>query len=140
MTYSWNSRLAMTRSMRLMACGIVQFMPRSQQANYQGFIIWSRGKVTLRNNTWEPALAIQHLRKLVTVYQKNNPEKPTAIFALVDMASPMARLSASPRPTAKPITAPTKKQGQSAGPTAAPTKKCGQLVGSTTTTKRTKTS
>ena len=48
MTCSWNSRLATTRSMRSMAFGTAQSMPRSQQANYQSFIIWSRGKATLR--------------------------------------------------------------------------------------------
>ena len=48
MTCSWNSRLATTRSMRSMAFGIARFMPRSQQANYQGFTIWSCGKATLR--------------------------------------------------------------------------------------------
>ena len=73
-------------------------------------------------NIWEPALAIQHLQRLVTAYHKDNLEKPTATSLPVDMAPPMAR------PT----------QGWLAGSTAAPTKKCGRLVGSTTTNKRTK--
>ena len=83
-------------------------------------------------NTWEPALVIQHLRRLVTAYHKVNPEKPTATSAPVNMASPMARPSAPPRPTAKPTTTP--KQGQPTGSMAAPTKKRGQPVRSTTTT------
>ena len=78
-------------------------------------------------NTWEPALAIQHLRKLVTAYHKDNSEKPIATSDPVDTAPPMARPSVPPRPTAK-------KQGRPAGSMAAPTKKCGQPVGSTTTT------
>ena len=41
-------RLATTRSMRSMAFGTAQSMPRSQQANYQGFTIWSCGKATLK--------------------------------------------------------------------------------------------
>ena len=78
-------------------------------------------------NTWKPALAIQHLWKLVTAYHKNNPEKPTATSLPIATAPPMAR------PT-RVLT----KQGQPAGPTVAPTKKYGRLVGSTTTNKRAK--
>ena len=80
-------------------------------------------------NTWEPASAIQHLQRLVTVYHKDNPKKQTATSSLVDTAPPMARPSAPPRPTAKPTTAP--KRGRPAGST---TKKRGRPIGSTTTT------
>ena len=55
-------------------------------------------------NTWEPALAIQHLRKLVTAYHKDNPEKLTATSDPVDTALPMAQSSALPRSIAKPTT------------------------------------
>ena len=55
-------------------------------------------------NTWEPASAIQHLRKLVTAYHKDNPEKPIATSAPVNMAPLMARPFTSPRPITKPIT------------------------------------
>ena len=55
-------------------------------------------------NTWEPASAIQHLRRLVTAYHKDNPEKPTATSAPVDTAPLMARPSALPRPTVKSTT------------------------------------
>ena len=48
MTCSWNSRLTTIKSMRSMAFGIVRSMPKSQQANYQGFTFWSHGKATLR--------------------------------------------------------------------------------------------
>ena len=48
MTYSWNLRLATTKSIRSMAFGTARSMPRSQQTNYQGFTIWSRGKANLR--------------------------------------------------------------------------------------------
>ena len=89
-------------------------------------------------NTWEPALAIQHPRKLVTTYHKDNSEKPTATSAPVNTAPSIARPFAPPKPTAKPTTAP--KQGQPAEPTAAPTKKRGQPARSTTTSKRAKKS
>ena len=70
-----------------------------------------------KENTWEPALAIQHLRRLVIAYHKDNPEKPTATSAPVTMAPLMASLSAPPRPIAKPNTDTLieQKQGQSAG-------------------------
>ena len=42
-------------------------------------------------NTWEPVLVIQHLRKLVTAYHKDNPEKPLATSASVNTAPSMAR-------------------------------------------------
>ena len=49
MICSWNSRLATTRSMRLMAFGIARSMPRSQQqVSCQGFTISSCRKATLR--------------------------------------------------------------------------------------------
>ena len=82
-------------------------------------------------NTWEPASAIQHLRRLITAYHKDNPEKPTATSDPVDTAPPMARPSAPPRPTAK-------KRGRPAGSTTAP--KRGRPIGSTTTNKRVKKS
>ena len=87
-----------------------------------------------KENTWEPASAIQHLWRLVTTYHKDNPEKPTAISDPVNTAPPMARPSSPPRPIAKPTTS------QPAEPTAAPTKKYGRPAGSTTTTKRAKKS
>ena len=50
MIQSWilSSRLATITSMRSMASGTVQSRPRSQQANSQGFTIWSRGKAILK--------------------------------------------------------------------------------------------
>ena len=29
-------------------------------------------------NTWKPALAIQHLRRLISTFHKENPDKPSA--------------------------------------------------------------
>ena len=47
-------------------------------------------------NTWEPASAVQHLRKLISSFYKDYPDKPTATSPAIDTASPMAR------PTVKP--------------------------------------
>ena len=81
-----------------------------------------------KENTWELALVIRHLWKLVIAYHKDNPERPTATSAPVDMAPPMARPSVLPRLTAKPTTDILIKRKQ------------GWLAGSTTTTKQAKKS
>ena len=47
-------------------------------------------------NTWEPASAVQHLRKLISLFHKDHPDKPTATSPAIDTAPPMAR------PTVKP--------------------------------------
>ena len=80
-------------------------------------------------NTWEPILAIQYLQRLVTTYYKDNLEKPTATFLLVNTALPIAR----------PTKASTK-QSQPAGRTVAPTKKRSRPIDSTITIKRAKKS
>ena len=47
-------------------------------------------------NIWEPASAVQHLRKLISSFHKDHLNKPTATFPTIDTAPPMAR------PTIKP--------------------------------------
>ena len=37
-------------------------------------------------NTWEPALAVQHLQKLIRTFYKDNPNKPTATSLPTDTA------------------------------------------------------
>ena len=48
-------------------------------------------------NTWQPASAVQHLRKLISSFHKDHPDKPTATFFAIDTAPPMA--SPTVRPT-----------------------------------------
>ena len=60
-------------------------------------------------NTWKPALAIQHLQRLVTAYHKDNPKKPTAKSVPINTAPPMVRPTAPLMP--RPMAAPTKKRG-----------------------------
>ena len=58
-------------------------------------------------NTWEPSLAVMHLRKMVSTFHKDHPEKPTATSASLNSVPPMAK------PT---IQLPAKrKQGQPTG-------------------------
>ena len=47
-------------------------------------------------NTWEPASAIQHLRKLVSTFHKKNFDKPTATLTPVNIAPPTAKPKVKP--------------------------------------------
>ena len=66
-------------------------------------------------NTWEPASAIQHLRKLISLFHKDHPDKPTAIFPTIDTVLPMAKPTV--KPTVKPTEPPKQKRGQQANST-----------------------
>ena len=55
-------------------------------------------------NTWEPASAVQHLRKLISTFHRGNPEKPTVTSPPTDIAPPMAR------PTVRPEAPATKRK------------------------------
>ena len=60
-------------------------------------------------NIWEPLSAVQHLKKLISSFHKNHPEKLTETSQLIDSAPPMVK------PTIKPIQPITKwKQGRPA--------------------------
>ena len=60
-------------------------------------------------NTWEPASAVQHLRKLISSFHKDHPDKPTATSPAIDTAPSMAR------PTVKPTKPLKQKQGRPTG-------------------------
>ena len=62
-------------------------------------------------NTWEPASAVQHLIKLISSFDKDHPDKPTATSPAIDTAPPMAR------PTVKPAEPPKRKRGRPANST-----------------------
>ncbi len=42
-------------------------------------------------NTWEPALAVLHLRKIISTFHCDHPDKPTVTFPPMDSAPPMAK-------------------------------------------------
>ena len=62
-------------------------------------------------NTWEPVSAVQHLKKLISSFYKNHPDKSTATSPAIDTTLPMAR------PTAKPAEPPKQKRGRPANRT-----------------------
>ena len=68
-------------------------------------------------NTWEPILAVQHLRKLISSFHKDHPNKPTATSEPIDTASPMAK------PIVKPPGPPKQKWDQPANSSNKQTKK-----------------
>ncbi len=43
-----------------------------------------------KDNTWEPSSAVIHLRKLISTFHNEHPEKPTATSPPLDSAPPMA--------------------------------------------------
>ena len=53
-------------------------------------------------NTWELSSAVQHLKKLISSFHKDHPEKPTATSPPINSAPPMARPTV--KPTAKATT------------------------------------
>ena len=60
-------------------------------------------------STWEPALAVQHLRKLVSTFHKNYPNKPTATSLPIDLAPLIAKCTTPPNVNGK------QKRGQPIG-------------------------
>ena len=59
-------------------------------------------------NIWKPYSAVQHLRKLISLFYKDYPNKPTAISESIDIALPMSRSTI--KLAAKPMI-PKQKQG-----------------------------
>ncbi len=71
-------------------------------------------------NTWEPALAIQHLWRLVTIFHHDYLDKPITTFPLINSALPMIKLTVK----SKAETSKTKqKQSQLTNSTSKCTKK-----------------
>ena len=54
-------------------------------------VLWKR--YPEEENTWKPASAVQHLRKLISSFHKDHPNKPTATSPSSDTAPPIARLT-----------------------------------------------
>ncbi len=52
-------------------------------------------------NTWEPSSAIIHLRKLISTFHKEHPEKSIATSPPLDSAPPMARPTIPKEPKQK---------------------------------------
>ena len=62
-------------------------------------------------NTWEPASAVQYLRKLISSFHKDHLDRSTTTSLAINTASPMAR------PTVKPAEPPKQMQGRPANST-----------------------
>ena len=57
-------------------------------------------------STWEPFFTVMHLRKMISTFHKDYPEKPTATSSPLDSVSPMDK------PSIKPPVKPSAKQKQ----------------------------
>ncbi len=76
----------------------------SQQANDQMpglYYVVSWKGYPEEENTWEPSSAVIHLRKFISIFHKEHPEKPTATSPPLDSASPMARPTIPKEPKQK---------------------------------------
>ena len=74
------------------------YLRESKSGHLSGFyylVLWKR--YLEEENTWELVLAVQHLKKLISSFHKDHPDKPTATFLTIDTTPPIAR------PTVKPI-------------------------------------
>ena len=49
-----------------------------------------------KKSIWEPSFAVIHVQKMISMFQKDQPEKPTATILLLDSALPMAKPSIKP--------------------------------------------
>ena len=64
-----------------------------------------------KKNTWKPASAVQHLRKLINSFHEDHPYNPTSTSSTINITTPMARL------TVKPTKYPKQKRGWPANST-----------------------
>ena len=64
-----------------------------------------------KKNSWKPALAVQYLRKLISLFYKDHLDKTTATFPTINTAPLMAK------PTVKPTEPPKYKRGWSVNST-----------------------
>ena len=84
----------------------------SKSGHSPGFyylVLWKKYLEDVK--TWEPASVVQHLRKLISSFHKDYPDKSTATSSTINTASPMAR------PIVKPTKPPKQKWGQPANST-----------------------
>lgn len=68
------------------------------KAHLSGFyyvILWKNYRE--EEKTWEPALAMQHLQKLINIFYKNYPNKFTAISTPINTVSSMAKPTVKPK-------------------------------------------
>ena len=86
------------------------YAKESESGHLPGFyylVSWKR--YSEEENTWEPASAVQHLRKLISSFHKDHPDKPRATSLAIDTALLMAR------PITRPAELLKQKRGQPTG-------------------------
>ena len=92
-------------------CNSAVYANKSESGHLPGFYYLVAWKDFFEEkNTWEPLLAIQHPKKLISSFHKDHPKKPIATFLPINSALPMAKPTV--KPLAKAIT--KQKRGQPA--------------------------
>ena len=83
------------------------YMRKSKSGHLPGLyylVSWKR--YLEEKNTWEPALVVQYLRKLISSFYKDYPDKPTVTSPAIDTIPLMAR------PIVRPIKPLKQKRGR----------------------------
>ena len=80
----------------------VVYIRESKSGYLSGFyylVSWKR--YTEEEITWEPASAVEYLRKLISLFHKDHYDKLTASSSAIDTTPPMAKLMAKPTKSLK---------------------------------------
>ena len=98
-------------------CNSAVYTRESESSHLPGlyYLVFWKGYLE-EENTWELALAVQHFRKLINLFYKDHPDKPTVTFEANDTTSSMAKPIIKPttKPTVRPMT-PKQKRGRPSG-------------------------
>ena len=85
---------------------------KSESGHLPGlYYLVSWKKYPEEENTREIVSVVQHLKKFISLFHKDHPDKPTSTSSAIDIALPMAR------PTVKPTESPKQKRGRPANST-----------------------
>ena len=79
----------------------IVYMRESESGHLPGLyylVLWKG--YSEEKNTWKPVLAVQHLKKPISLFYKDHPDKSTATSPTINTTPPMAR------PTVKPTRPP----------------------------------
>ena len=83
-------------------CNSVVYAKESETGHLLGlYYLVSWKSYPKDKSTGEPASAVQHLWKLVSIFHKNHPDKPTATSPPIDLALPIAKRTAPPNVNGK---------------------------------------
>ena len=76
------------------------YAQKSESSHLPGlyYLLFWKG-YSKKENTWELALAVQHLKKLISLFYKDHPNKPTATSEAINTAPPIIKPTVRPTVT-----------------------------------------